>query len=201
MGNIYFHKSLVSKQDRSKLNGHRSGVIWLTGLSGSGKSTIAFELEKSLTSRNINVFVLDGDNLRKGINKDLGFDVEDRKENNRRIAEVSKLFVDAGILVICSVISPFREERQMARNLFSSTEFMEVYIECPLEECIKRDPKGLYKKAILGQIIEFTGISSSYEAPETPELIVRTDHLTIEESKNTILNFLNERDFLVFKNK
>lgn len=194
--NIVWQQSQITKQDRQQLNGHKSFVLWLTGLPGAGKSTLAFELEKRFFEENIRSYVLDGDNIRLGLNKNLGFSPDDRKENIRRIAEVSKLFVDAGILVITAFISPYREDREMARKLFAPGEFIEIFVNCSLEECERRDPKGLYKKARLGEIKEFTGVSSPYEPPENPELIVRTDQQSLEESLATILDYLDSNHYL-----
>ena len=173
--NIYKHKLEINKTSRQELNGHSSKVIWLTGLSGSGKSTIANALEKELYNRGIRTYILDGDNIRHGLNKDLGFSEADRIENIRRIGEVTKLMVDAGIVVITSFISPFREERETARSLFNKNEFLEVFVDVPIEVAESRDPKGLYKKARNGQLPGFTGIDSPYERPCNPNITVRTN--------------------------
>ena len=173
--NIYKHKLEINKTSRQELNGHSSKVIWLTGLSGSGKSTIANALEKELYNLGIRTYTLDGDNIRHGLNKDLGFSDADRIENIRRIGEVAKLMVDAGIIVITSFISPFREEREAARSLFNKNEFLEVFVDVPIEVAESRDPKGLYKKARNGQLPGFTGIDSPYERPYSPNITVRTN--------------------------
>ncbi|WP_286239874.1 adenylyl-sulfate kinase [Neptuniibacter halophilus] len=179
--NVHLQKLDVDKQARCKLNGHRSRVLWFTGLSGSGKSTIANALEKELHSRGIRTYVLDGDNVRHGLNKDLGFTDADRIENIRRISEVAKLMVDAGIVVITAFISPFRSERQMARMLFEKGEFIEIFVDTPLSVAEARDPKGLYKKARKGEIPNFTGINSPYEEPENPEIILPTADKAVDE--------------------
>lgn len=194
--NVVWHTSSVSKKARQKLNGHKSGVLWLTGLSGSGKSTLANALQAKLHAQGVRCYVLDGDNIRHGLNRDLGFSPEDRAENIRRIAEVAKLFVDAGLIVLTAFISPFREDRALARKLVGEDEFVEVYVKCPLEECERRDPKGLYKKARQGAIPEFTGISSPYEEPLTPEVTVETNRLSLEESVAQIMTYLRERKWL-----
>lgn len=173
-GNIIPQSYRISKTERRKLNGHGSCIVWLTGLSGSGKSTLANAVEQELHQRGIRTYVLDGDNIRHGLNSNVDFSEEGRRENIRRIGEVSKLFVDAGIVVITAFISPFREDRNRVRQLVEPGEFFEVFIDCPLEVCEARDVKGLYKKARNGEISDFTGISSPFEAPLTPELTVNT---------------------------
>lgn len=195
--NIVWHSTTISKLDRQKLNQHKSGILWFTGLSGSGKSTIANALEKRLYEQGIRSYLLDGDNVRHGLNKDLGFSAEERKENIRRISEVAKLFVDAGTLVLTAFISPFREDRQIARDLVDSDEFIEIYIKCSLEECENRDPKGLYVKARNGQIPDFTGISSPYEEPIKPDVIVETDRLSVEEAVDLIIDYLQSNNFIL----
>ncbi|AJG40177.1 adenylylsulfate kinase [Thermotoga sp. RQ7] len=194
--NIVWHEGKVKKEDREKLLGQKGVVVWLTGLSGAGKSTIAHELEWRLLEMGKLAYVLDGDNIRHGLNSDLGFSPEDRKENIRRISEVAKLFADAGLITITAFISPYREDRKRARNLLKEGEFIEVYVKCPLDVLIERDPKGLYKKALAGEIKEFTGISAPYEEPEDPELVVETDKESIEESVNKILNYLREKGII-----
>lgn len=193
--NIVWHEGEVKREDREKLLGQKGIVVWFTGLSGSGKSTIAVELEKKLLSDGKLVYRLDGDNVRHGLNKDLGFSPEDRRENIRRISEVAKLFMDAGLIVLCSFISPTLKIRKMAREIVGKG-FVEVYVKADLEECKRRDPKGLYVKAIAGEIKEFTGISSPYEEPESPELVVDTCKLgvkeAVEEVENIIAKFSNE---------
>ncbi|MFB6367789.1 adenylyl-sulfate kinase [Paenibacillus elgii] len=194
--NITWQQSAINKLDRQALNQHKSCVLWLTGLSGSGKSSIATELDRRFYSKKIRSYVLDGDNIRHGLNKNLGFSPEDRKENIRRIGEVSKLFVDAGLFTITAFISPYLEDREMVRHMFSEGEFIEIYVSCPIEECEKRDPKGLYQKARNGEIKEFTGISSPYESPRNPELVIKTDKLTIDQSVDEIMQFLQNQNLI-----
>lgn len=197
--NIVWHHSHVTKRDRQKLHGHKSLMLWLTGLSGSGKSTIANALQHELYKDGISVYLLDGDNLRHGINRNLTFSEEDRKENIRRTAEVGKLFVDAGVVVLAALISPYEEDRKQARALFEADEFVEVYVKCSIMECEKRDPKGLYKKARLGEIPQFTGISQPYEEPKTPEIIVDTTTMSVEKCVQKIKSFIIKRLSLVEK--
>ncbi|KAF0822334.1 adenylyl-sulfate kinase [Cytobacillus firmus] len=188
--NIVWHKSAINKTDRQKLHGHKSVMLWFTGLSGSGKSTIANALQHELHMKGISVYLLDGDNLRHGINKNLSFTPVDRKENIRRTAETGKLFVDAGIVVLAALISPFEEDRNNARAIFEPGEFLEVYINCPIEECENRDPKGLYKKARSGEIMQFTGIDQSYEEPYNPEIIINSSQISIEKAVNILMDYL-----------
>eukprot|EP00928_Gymnodinium_smaydae_P091200 TRINITY_DN74911_c0_g1_i1.p1 TRINITY_DN74911_c0_g1~~TRINITY_DN74911_c0_g1_i1.p1 ORF type:complete len:254 (+),score=61.76 TRINITY_DN74911_c0_g1_i1:49-810(+) len=193
--NIAFHSGL-SREEKWKAVGHKGITLWMTGLSGSGKSTVSVALEHALVQRQQKsyfVYRLDGDNLRFGLNKDLGFSPEDRKENVRRVAEVSKLFAEAGAIVIAGLISPYRADRQFAREVHenASLPFMEVFIDAPLATVEARDPKGLYKKARDGKIKGFTGIDAPYEVPESPEIHIRTDKSSIEESVNTILYMLD----------
>ena len=188
--NISWHKMSINKKTRSELNSQKPCVVWFTGLSGSGKSTIANILEQKLHTIGKRTYLLDGDNVRHGLNKDLGFTDADRVENIRRVAEVSKLMVDAGLITLVSFISPFKSERQMARDLLSSDEFFEIFINTSLEECEKRDPKGLYKKARAGELKNFTGIDSLYEEPENPDLILDTASSNAEELTDQIINFL-----------
>jgi adenylylsulfate kinase len=183
---------LVSRQDKEKLNGHKAFVLWFTGLSGSGKSTIARMLEKRLFDAGIRTAILDGDNTRMTINHDLDFSTAGRHENIRRVAEVAKLLNDAGVVVITSFISPFENDREMARKIVGSDSFKEIFIDATLEICIERDTKGLYKKAINGEILDFTGINSPYEQPQTPNLIVPTSSDLPEESVNRIFEWLSE---------
>ncbi|UOE53101.1 adenylyl-sulfate kinase [Bacillus sp. CMF12] len=191
--NIVWHQSAINKEDRRKLNGHKSLMIWLTGLSGSGKSTIANALQHELYKNNVCVYLLDGDNLRHGINSNLSFSPEDRKENIRRTAEIGKLFVDAGIVVLAAVISPFEEDRLHARAIFQEDEFIEVYVKCSLLECEKRDPKGLYKKARNGEIKQFTGIDQPYEEPENPEVVLDTTELSLVQSVELLSSYIFEK--------
>jgi len=193
---IVWHPHRVSREDREKIKNQKACVLWFTGLPSSGKSTIAHELEFIFNKRGIHTYVLDGDNVRHGLNKDLGFTTEDRKENIRRIGEVAKLFVDAGILTITAFISPFIEDRKFARSLVGEGEFIEIYTKCSLSVCEKRDPKGLYKKAIAGEIKDFTGISHPYEEPSSPEILLETDRLSIEECINKILTYLQEHKII-----
>ena len=189
--NIYWHERLVNQQNRENLHHHKGVCLWFTGLSGSGKSTIAINVEKKLFNRGISTYVLDGDNIRHGLNKDLGFSPKDREENIRRIGEVAKLFVDAGLVVMTAFISPYRADRQIARSLFADGEFYEIFIDASIETCEKRDPKGLYKKARAGEINDFTGISAPYEIPKNPELIVQTTtEENIDSDAEKVMQFL-----------
>jgi adenylylsulfate kinase len=190
------HKGKLNKEDRRKLKGHKSCIIWFTGLSGSGKSTIAHALEEELYKRGIHTYILDGDNIRTGLNKDLGFSEEDRKENIRRIGEVAKLFVDAGIIVLVAAISPYKRDREFVRNLVEPGEFIEVYVKCPLEVCEMRDPKGLYKKARQGLIKNFTGIDDPYEEPENPEILIESHRESVPQAVNKILKFLESKGII-----
>ena len=196
MGNIVWHESLVSRTDRERKNKHRSCCIWFTGLSASGKSTIAHHLEKELYDRNIRCYVLDGDNVRHGLNRDLGFSMEDRKENIRRIAEVAALMNDTGVIVITSFISPYISDRADARDVIGDESFIEVFIDTPIEVCEQRDPKGLYKKARSGEIQQFTGISDPYEAPQDAEITLPTEDLVPPEAANMIIDDLKSRGLI-----
>ncbi|KKB73804.1 MULTISPECIES: adenylyl-sulfate kinase [Bacillus] len=187
---IVWHEASITKKEYHEKNGHKSGIIWLTGLSGSGKSTIANAAARQLFEEGFQVTVLDGDNVRHGLNKDLGFSDEDRKENIRRIGEVAKLFVEQGTIVITAFISPFKEDRDLVRQLLGENEFHEVYVKCDLETCEKRDPKGLYKKARNGEIRFFTGIDSPYEEPESPELILNTSEHDRNECKDRLVEYV-----------
>ncbi|NGY80937.1 adenylyl-sulfate kinase [Bacillus megaterium] len=190
--NITWHDYAITKKQRRNQNGHESFIIWFTGLSGSGKSTIANALAQTLFTRKINSYVLDGDNVRHGLNKDLGFSEKERAENIRRIGEVSKLFVDSGLVVLTAFISPFQEDRDQARQLVEPKEFIEVYVKCSLDECEKRDPKKLYQKARAGNLKNFTGIDSPYEEPVNPELVIETNSYSVEECVNKIINYLEK---------
>ena len=183
----------VSKTNREKLHGHNSCLIWFTGLSGSGKSTLANLVEIELHKKGFSTYSLDGDNIRKGINKNLSFTPEDRSENIRRIAEIANLMIDAGILTLAAFISPYIIDREGVKQIVGNDNFIEIYVNTSLEECEKRDTKGLYKKAREGEIKDMTGISSPYEAPINPDLEVATDVKSIEESVDKILNYLNSR--------
>ena len=189
--NIYpIFDRMLSRKDREALLGQRGVMLWLTGLSGSGKSTIAIALERELHKRGLLCRILDGDNIRSGINNNLGFSAEDRVENIRRIAEIGKLFVDTGIITIAAFISPSNELRQMATRIIGAENFLEIYVSTPLEECEKRDVKGLYAKARRGEIKNFTGISAPFEASERPALSLDTSKLSLEESVNTLLELV-----------
>ena len=194
--NIVWHNHQVSKEDRSNLKEQRSCVLWFTGLSGSGKSTIANAVESKLLELEKHTYLLDGDNIRMGLNKGLSFSETDRVENIRRIGEVSKLFVDAGVIVLTAFISPFVKDREQVRNLLNEGEFLEVFIDTPLEVCESRDPKGLYQKARTGEIPNFTGISSPYEAPANPEIWLKTNDLSVEEAASKVLAYLKENGYL-----
>lgn len=191
--NIKWHLSKVTLEEIENRNQHDGCVIWFTGLSASGKSTIAVEVERQLFDLGCHVRILDGDNVRHGLNKDLGFTKKDREENIRRISEVSKLFRATGMICINAFISPFQRDRDQARDLIDEGHFFEVYIKASLETCIKRDPKGIYKKAMAGEIKDFTGISSPYEPPENPELVIDTDENDIKECARILINFLKEK--------
>ena len=191
--NIKWHEMSVSKSDREKLNGQKAVTLWFTGLSGSGKSTIASALERKLFEDGRHTMTLDGDNVRHGLNKNLGFGDEDRKENIRRIAEVCKLMNDAGLVVISSFISPFAKDRQSARDIIGDDNFVEVYIATSFEECERRDVKGLYKKARNGEIKNFTGLTSPYEAPENPDVTVVTEGHTVDECVEQLLAYFEGR--------
>lgn len=190
------HEGNIKKEDRQRQKRHKSAILWFTGLSGSGKSTLAHAVEEKLFEMGIHTYVLDGDNIRTGLNKDLGFSAEDREENIRRIGEVAKLFVDAGIITLTAFISPYKKDRELIRDLVENGEFIEIYVKCPLEICEQRDVKGLYKKARAGIIKNFTGIDDPYEEPENPEIIVETDKETLEESVNKIIKYLEEKGYL-----
>ncbi|MCS7048424.1 MAG: adenylyl-sulfate kinase, partial [Verrucomicrobiae bacterium] len=190
--NIFWTRGEITREDRERRNRHKGGVIWLTGLSGAGKSTIATELERELFHMGVHTYVLDGDNIRHGLSANLGFSPEDRTENIRRVAEVAKLFADAGVLVITAFISPYRDDRRLARSIMREGDFVEVYVNAPIEVCEQRDPKGLYKKARAGQIKNFTGIDAPYEPPENPEIIVHTDRLTVNECVTQIMDYLKQ---------
>lgn len=193
--NITWHHTAVTRAEHEGQQGHKSALLWFTGLSGSGKSTLANAVAGALFERNCHTYVLDGDNIRHGLNKDLGFSPEDRVENIRRIGEVGKLFVDAGVIALTAFISPYREDRDKVRELCPE-DFIEIYVKCDLDECERRDPKGLYKKARAGEIPNFTGISAPYEEPEKAELVVDTTNESLEESAARVIAFLAERGLI-----
>jgi len=187
---------MVTKADRETVLGHKGCTIWMTGLSASGKSTLAVALEKRLWERGVRAYVLDGDNVRHGLNKDLGFSPQDRNENIRRIGEVAKLFTDAAVVNVTAFISPYRADRDQVRALMAEGDFMEVFVDCPVEVCERRDPKGLYKKARAGQIPEFTGISAPYEEPLAPEVTLHTDRESEDESLSHLLQYLERKGYI-----
>jgi len=194
--NITWHAGHIGRPDREKLLGQKGVTVWLTGLSASGKSTIAVAAEAELVQRGHLAYVLDGDNVRHGLNKNLGFSPEDRTENIRRIGEVAKLFAETGVVVLTSFISPYRADRDSARELNEKGDFLEVFVDADVATCEERDPKGLYKKARAGEIPEFTGISAPYEAPENPELVLDTAKLSVEESVAALVGFLEKQGYL-----
>jgi len=191
--NIVWEKSLINRQDRETQNGHKSFVLWFTGLSGSGKSTLAHAIEKKLYQRGCRTFVLDGDNVRHGLSSNLSFSEDDRKENIRRIGEAAKLMTEAGVIALTAFISPFKADREMVRSLFPHGEFIEVYCDASLEVCESRDVKGLYKKARAGEIKNYTGIDSPYESPINPELIVSTGENSIKDGVDLVLDYLSRK--------
>jgi adenylyl-sulfate kinase len=195
--NVVWHDTVIGKSEREKKNGHKGVVVWMTGLSGCGKSTIATALQKRLFEMDAQVFILDGDNVRHGLNGDLGFSPEDREENIRRIGEVAHLFAEAANIAITSFISPYKKDRDRARKLNEQGDFVEIYVKAPLSICEKRDPKGLYKKARQGVIPEFTGISAPYEEPENPELVIETDKLDVEQSVDAIIEYFKSKGILL----
>jgi adenylylsulfate kinase len=194
--NTVWHRATVTRQRREQQNGHKSAILWFTGLSGSGKSTLAHAVEEHLHQNGLNTFVLDGDNVRHGLCRDLGFSDQDRKENIRRISETAKLLLEAGVITLTAFISPFKAERAIARSLMPHGDFIEIHCFCPLAVCEQRDVKGLYKKARLGEIKDFTGISSPYEEPERPDLRIDTSLLTLEESVQQVISLLQARNIL-----
>ena len=196
--NVHWHGGEINRPERAQLLGHGGATLWFTGLSGSGKSTIAVALEQALYQRGVLVYRLDGDNIRLGINKNLGFSAEDRAENIRRVGEVSKLFVDGGVIVLSSFISPYLVDRQIVRELHEADNmpFIEVFVDCSLEAAEERDPKGLYKKARAGEIKNFTGIDDPYEAPEAPEVHLHTDQQSLEEEVEQLLDLLEKQGLI-----
>lgn len=194
--NITWHQGAITKKDRERLLNQKGVLLWFTGLSGSGKSTLAHEVEEKLFEKGHLAFVLDGDNIRHGLNKNLGFSPKDREENIRRIGEVGKLFTQAGIIAITAFISPYREDRDKARALLDNGEFIEVFVKVSLDVAEQRDPKGLYKKARAGEIKDFTGIGAPYEEPLNPELVIDTDQLDLKQSAEKVLSYLKEREII-----
>jgi adenylylsulfate kinase len=206
--NIQWQHGLVGRAHREAMHGHRGVMLWLTGLSGSGKTTIAHGLEDALLQRTINAYVLDGDNLRHGLSRDLGFSPEERSEHIRRVGEVARLFVDAGLIVLCAFVSPFRADRDQLRSLMAPDpsaganaaalpgDFVEVYVKASLEACRARDPKGLYRKAAAGKIADLTGVAAPYEPPLSPELVVDTERLSIADSLGTVLGYLEQHGYI-----
>ena len=193
MTNLFQQETLVSLEDRSRIKNQKPLVLWFTGLSGSGKSTIASSLNLLLAQNGFSSYMLDGDNIRLGINSDLDFSEEGRKENIRRIAEIAKLFADASEIVLCSFVSPFEEDRKQAKQVIGEDLFIEIFVNCPLEECEKRDVKGLYKMARTGEIPNFTGISSPYEEPKNPTIEIKTDKLSIDQSVQEIYTTIKDK--------
>ena len=194
--NLVYHHATVTRERRNELNNHKSVVLWFTGLSGSGKSTMSHALEERLFNKGCRTFVLDGDNVRHGLNSNLDFSLKDRKENIRRIGEISKLMMEAGFIIMTAFISPFREDRIAARNLIPKGDFIEIYCKASLDTCEARDVKGLYKRARAGEIKNYTGIDSPYEVPENADLIIDTDQETIEDSVSIIMSFLKKKTII-----
>jgi len=194
--NITWHHARITKADREKLLKQKGVVIWFTGLSASGKSTIALAVEKKLYDRGILTYVLDGDNIRHGLNKNLGFSPEDREENIRRIGEVGKLFANAGVIAMTAFISPYQADRDKARSLHETGKFIEVFVDAPLNVLEDRDPKGLYKKARAGEIPQFTGISAPYEAPENPEIHLDTSKMDVEQCADAVIQYLEQQEII-----
>ncbi|MGD8926872.1 MAG: adenylyl-sulfate kinase [Thioalkalispiraceae bacterium] len=193
---IVWHKPTIERHEREKRNNHKAAVIWFTGLSGSGKSTLAHALEKELYSLGCQTYVFDGDNVRHGLCSDLGFSEQDRSENLRRIGEMCKLFFDAGVIAITAFISPYQRDREFIRNLIGPEHFLEIFNDCSLDKCIERDVKGLYKKAIAGEIKNYTGISAPYESPANADLILKTDQDSIDECVKKIIGYLKQKQII-----
>lgn len=198
-GNIVWHRATVTRARRAQMSGHGSVILWFTGLSGAGKSTLAHAVEERLHQLGCRTFVLDGDNVRHGLCADLGFSAADRTENIRRIGEVSKLFIEAGVITLTAFISPFRNDRKRVRALVAPGDFIEIYCRCALDVCEQRDVKGLYKRARAGEVLEFTGISAPYEEPENPELVVETDQYSVEECTAKVVELLRVRGIVRFQ--
>ena len=196
MNDVVWHKTTITNNDRNELLKQKPFVLWFTGLSASGKSTLANIIEQKLFAMNYKTYLLDGDNVRHGLNKDLGFDEKSRIENIRRIGEVSKLFLDSGVIVLTAFISPFKSDRDLVRSLFLEGQFLEVFIDSSLETCENRDPKGMYVKARSGEIKNFTGISSPYESPQNPEIHVINNSITLDEASNQIIHYLIESKYI-----
>ena len=196
MKNIIPYSHSIKKKDRTNLLNQKPFVLWFTGLSASGKSTIADILEQQLSNKNYLTYILDGDNIRHGLNSDLGFSENDRMENLRRIGQVASLFLDAGIIVLSAFISPFKKDRLMVQSLFEEDEFIEIFVDASISVCEKRDPKGIYKKARLGEIKKFTGIDSPYEKPSNPHIHIKTDLISPDEAVDQILFYLKENNFI-----
>lgn len=194
--NVVWHDLYLDKKTRAKLKNQHPCLLWFTGLSGAGKSTIANIVEQKLNADGKHTYLLDGDNIRHGLNRDLGFSSDDRIENIRRVGEVGKLFLDAGIITLASFISPFKSDRMIVRELFDADEFLEVFVSAPLSVCEERDPKGLYKKARAGRIPNFTGVDSPYEAPEHPEVVLNTADSTPEECADRVISFIMEHGYI-----
>ena len=194
--NLSWFNGYISREDREKLHGHKGAVIWFTGLPASGKSTIAHLVEKKLHQQGCSTYVLDGDNIRHGLCSDLDFSPKDRAENIRRIGEVAKLFVDAGIIVLCAFVSPYQKDRQKIRTLFTNEQFLEIYVQCPPEICAKRDKKGIYAKAKAGVIKEFTGISAPYEPPANPDLVIYSHEQNATEAEERIVLLLKQKKII-----
>ena len=199
--NITWHKSQVSRQDREELHKHKGVVLWFTGLSASGKSTISHYIEKILHDMGCSTYVFDGDNVRHGLCGDLGFNEKDREENIRRIGEMVNLFIDGGIIAITAFISPYKKDREKVRDIVGNDNFIEVFVDCPLEVCIERDPKGIYVKALAGEIKDFTGISAPYEAPEKPDIVIKADQEDFVDAAERVVDFMKERGVVGIKDQ
>jgi len=193
---VYWHEPSITVEDRWKSNNHKSCILWFTGLSASGKSTLANALSNQLHMMGVKSYILDGDNIRHGLNRDLGFSPKDRKENIRRIGEVAKLFVDAGLIIMTAFISPYKEDRKKVRELVEVGQFIEIFVKCPLSECERRDPKGIYKKARAGEIKAYTGISAPYEEPSDSEIVLETDRKSVKECVRIILHYLIDNGYI-----
>jgi adenylylsulfate kinase len=195
--NVFKHHGAINRAERETLHGHKGVTVWFTGLSASGKSTISHILEERLHAMGCSTYVFDGDNVRHGLCGDLGFSPQDRHENIRRIGEMVNLFVDAGIIAMTAFISPFIADREKVRSIVGADRFIEIYVDCPIEVCIKRDPKGIYAKALRGEIKDFTGISSPYEPPPHPDIIIRSDTADFQEAVTGIVEYLTERQYIM----